>query len=125
MSLLLKMLREGLGRVIVFADWVSRPSKLKRSPEQQAQVLSEAQGLALYQFYACPFCIKTRRALHKLNLSVETRDIRKNGDYRQELADKGGKVKVPCLRIENAGDVNWLYESKDIINYLNGRFGPV
>jgi glutathione S-transferase len=30
---------------------------------------------------------------------------------------------VPCLRIEdNNGDVRWMYESGDIISYLDQRF---
>ncbi|HAI96784.1 MAG TPA: glutaredoxin, partial [Methylococcaceae bacterium] len=34
----------------------------------------------------------------------------------------GGKLKVPCLRIEEDGKVSWMYESSDIINYLEDRF---
>lgn len=30
---------------------------------------------------------------------------------------------VPCLRIEEGGEVKWLYESTDIIQFLNTRFG--
>jgi len=123
MSLLVKLLREGLGRVIVFIDWLSRPRKLKRSDEAQASVQAESRALALYQYYACPFCIRTRRAMHKLNIPIETRDVRKRSDYREELGTQGGHIKVPCLRIEDAGKVRWMYESKDIIQYLNQRFG--
>lgn len=124
MSFLLRLLREGLGRIIVFIDWVSRPKKLQRSPELQAHVELDAQLLSLYQFYACPFCIRTRRVIHQLNVPIEMRDIRKELAYRQELEQQGGKVTVPCLRIEKAGVVEWLYESKDIIHYLNQRFAP-
>ncbi len=123
MSFLLKVLREGLGRLIVFIDWVSRPRPIKRTSEAQATVDSQTKSLALYQFYACPFCIRTRRAIQKLNLSIETRDIRQYNHYREELEANGGKVMVPCLRIEEAGNVRWLYESKEIIRYLNERFG--
>ena len=42
---------------------------------------------------------------------------------RQELLDQGGKVKVPCLRIEESeGKVSWLYDSNAIVEYLQGRF---
>ena len=41
---------------------------------------------------------------------------------RQELLEQGGKVQVPCLRIEDQGEVRWLYESKAIGAYLNERF---
>ncbi|WP_193678902.1 MULTISPECIES: glutathione S-transferase N-terminal domain-containing protein, partial [Gammaproteobacteria] len=41
---------------------------------------------------------------------------------RQALLEGGGKVKVPCLRIEENGQVRWMYESSEIIAYLEGRF---
>ena len=37
----------------------------------------------------------------------------------------GGKVKVPCLRIEEAGGTRWMYESNDIIAYLEQRYANV
>ena len=41
---------------------------------------------------------------------------------RQELLQGGGKAVVPCLRIKNGDSVDWLYESMDIIRYLDERF---
>ena len=42
---------------------------------------------------------------------------------REELLAGGGTIKVPCLRItDDAGDTSWMYESSDIIAYLQGRF---
>ena len=79
------------------------------------------QGLSLYQFFACPFCTKTRRAIHKLNVNVEARDINKSPEYREQLEQGGGRVKVPCLRIEEKGEVRWMYESNDIISFLENR----
>ena len=121
--MLLKLLREGLGRVFVFFDWLSRPKPVKRADGAQEAVESSAAQLALYQFYACPFCIKVRRQIHALNLPIRVCDAQNDGERRKELAAGGGKVKVPCLRIEEAGQVQWLYESNDIIHYLNQRFG--
>ena len=122
MKLLLKGLRQGLGRAIVFADWVFSPTPIKRSEAEQAKVNEAVASLSLYQFRACPFCIKTRRAMRRLNLPIETRDA-SSGRYREELLSGGGEVKVPCLRIEEKGEVRWLYESDDIIAYLSERFG--
>ena len=35
----------------------------------------------------------------------------------------GGDLKVPCLRVEDGqGEVQWMYESGEIIGYLEGRF---
>ena len=81
------------------------------------------QGLSLYQFFACPFCTKTRRAIHRLNVNIEARDINKTPEYRQQLETEGGRVKVPCLRIEDQDEVRWLYESNEIINFLENRIG--
>ncbi|WP_439135854.1 glutathione S-transferase N-terminal domain-containing protein [Pseudomaricurvus sp.] len=122
MKFLLKLLREGLGRLIVLIDWVTRPRKLKRTPDAQKQVEQAAQGLSLYQFYACPFCVKTRRALHRLNLPIDLRDAKPGSPHREELHNGGGAIKVPCLRIEEEGKVRWMYESGDIISYLEQRF---
>jgi glutaredoxin len=121
--LILNALREGLGRAIAFVDLITRPQPLQRSPKLQRQAETEARALYLYQFYACPFCIKTRRALHRLNVPVETRDAQHDPVHRAALETGGGKVQVPCLRIDAGGDTRWLYESNEIIAYLEQRFG--
>ena len=123
--MIVKALRVGLGQLIVFLDWVSRPAKLKRDPVAQAKVEQEARGLSLYQFHACPFCVKTRRTLHRLNVPVTLRDAKNNEQDRQTLLNEGGKIKVPCLRIEEDGKTTWMYESKAIIAYLDKRFSAV
>ncbi|MQA55776.1 glutathione S-transferase N-terminal domain-containing protein [Pseudomonas piscis] len=120
--MIVKALRVGLGQLIIFIDFITRPRKQQRSAAAQAQVEQAAQGLALYQFHACPFCVKTRRALHRLNVPVALRDAKNNPQDRQALLEQGGKIKVPCLRIEENGQTTWMYESKVIIDYLNQRF---
>lgn len=122
MKLLINLIRNILGLIIIFLDLITRGAKRKRTPEEQAQVEQELKSLALYQFFACPFCIKTRRAMHKLNLPIEKRDASHGSPYREELLNEGGKVQTPCLRIEENGEVKWLYESSDIIRYLEQRF---
>ncbi|MBL4673176.1 MAG: glutaredoxin [Arenicella sp.] len=122
-SVILKGARNGLGLIIVFFDWISRPKGIQRSEQEQAKAQSAMQGLSLYQFFACPFCTKTRRAIHKLNVNVEARDINKNTEYRQQLEAGGGRVKVPCLRIEKNGEVRWIYESNQIISFLEQKAG--
>ncbi|MEX6503299.1 glutaredoxin family protein [Pseudomonas zhanjiangensis] len=120
--MIIKALRIGLGQLIVLLDLITRPRKLKRTPESQAAVAQAASALALYQFHACPFCVKTRRTLHKLNVPVALRDAKNDAQARQELQQQGGRIKVPCLRIEENGQSRWLYESKAIIAYLQERF---
>ena len=120
--MIIKALRNGLGQLIIFLDWISRPAKLKRTPEAQAAVDQSASNLALYQFHACPFCVKTRRTLHKLNVPMTLRDAKNDPQARLELEQQGGKIQVPCLRIEENGQSTWLYESKAIASYLQQRF---
>lgn len=122
--MLIKALRIGLGQTIVGLDLLTRPRKLKRSAEAQKQVEEQTAGLALYQFQACPFCVKTRRAMHRLNLPIALRDVKKDPEHREGLLAGGGRIKVPCLRIEEEGRTAWMYESNDIIAYLNKRFAP-
>jgi glutaredoxin len=119
--MLLKGLRNALGMMIVFVSWLTQPKGMVRSEDEQAQAQAAVSGLFLYQLYACPFCVKTRRALRRLNVSLPIRDIAKNTEYRQELENKGGRVMVPCLRIEEGDEVRWLYQSNDIIRYLENR----
>lgn len=65
-----------------------------------------------------------RRSAHKLNLPLEYRDVKKNDRYRKELEEGGGKVQVPCLRINRGDEVEWMYESDDIIDFLETKFAP-
>ena len=120
-KVLIKLLREGLGRIIILISKLTQPKQIERSADAKAALQDETSGLSLYEFYACPFCVKTRRTIHRLNIDIETRDIRKQQEYYQEL-EAQGSTKVPCLRIEKDNKVQWLYESNDIIKYLNGRF---
>jgi len=121
--MLLKLLREGLGRLFVFFDFLTRPKIIERSAGAQAVVDEQAKALSLYQFYACPFCIKTRRVIRQLQLPIELRDAQQPGTHRDDLEKLGGRIKVPCLRIPNGDEDQWLYESGDIIAYLEGEFG--
>lgn len=122
MKILINLIRNVLGVIMATLDLVTRGSKLKRTQEKQQEVNNALQQLSLYQFFACPFCIKTRRAMHKLNLPIETRSASEGSPHREELLAGGGRVKVPCLRIEQDGKVEWLYESSEIIRYLETRF---
>ncbi|WP_432785711.1 hypothetical protein AAEX37_02501 [Oligella sp. MSHR50489EDL] len=124
--MLAKTLRNGLGCMMATVDQLTRPAKTQRSAEAQAEVNARAAKMALYQFHGCPFCIKVRREMHKLNLPIQTRDVNKDPLAEQELINGGGKRTVPCLRIEHEdGTVQWMYESKDIIQYLQSQFGSL
>ena len=123
--MLMKALRVGLGQLIIAGDFLTRPGKRQRSAQAQAAVDESARALTLYQFHACPFCVKTRRSLRRLNVPVALRDAKNNETDRQALLAGGGRIKVPCLRIEEDGKTTWMYESKAIIAYLDQRFGAI
>lgn len=118
-----KGVRAIVGPMMLAADWLTTPRGIKRAPEAQQRIDEQTRDLVIYQFLTCPFCVKTRRAIKRLSLNIETRDALKHAPSRQELLEGGGEVKVPCLRIpgEN-GKVTWLYESNEIIKYLEERF---
>ena len=120
--IILRFVRAILGRIIIFFDWLTRGRKKKRSAEELASLTEATQHMSIYQFYTCPFCVKTRRALHQLNLPIELRDARSEGEHRSALLEGGGRVKVPCLRIEREDGTEWMYESNDIIAYLREQF---
>ena len=123
--MLVKALRVGLGQLIVIGDALTRPRPQQRSAQGQAAVNAQAAALSLYQFQACPFCVKTRRAMHRLNVPVTLHDAKNDPQAREQLLAGGGKIKVPCLRIEDADGTRWMYESSEIIAYLYQRFANV
>jgi|TARA_B110000902_G_C14249495_1_gene565552 glutaredoxin len=122
MKLLINLIRNLLGGIIAAIDFITRGTKLKRTSQAQQQVETELEKISLYQFFACPFCIKTRRAMYKLNLPIVKRNASQGSPYRDELLEGGGRVQTPCLRIEKDDAVEWLYESSEIIRYLEKRF---
>lgn len=119
----MKIIRLLLGNLILFVSWLASPPRGKREAVRQQQVEKALADYALYQFPACPFCVKVRRELRRLNLPMDIRNVQKPGRFRDELMREGGKVQVPCLRITQAdGEVQWLYESGDIVTYLREHF---
>lgn len=112
-----------LSKIILFLDWLTSPKKPIHSAERQAELDAQTANMSIYQYAACPFCVKTRRAIKRLGLNMELRDAKNDPQYRLELERQGGKQQVPCLRIEEPDGITWMYESSDIVAYLNRRFG--
>ncbi len=120
-----RTLRLILTPFMLISEKLSTPKSVERSPEEQGRVDDACENLALYQFSACPFCIKVRKEMARLGLNIETRDAQHDDSHREALAAGGGRVKVPCLLIrENGGNEQWLYESDDIRSWLRQRFEP-
>ncbi len=120
-----RALRLLLTPFVLMSEKMTTPTALARSTEEQAAVDAAASRLALYQFRSCPFCIRVRKELARLGVTVELRDAQHDAEHRAALAAGGGQVKVPCLRIrQDDGEDQWLYESSDINAWLRERFEP-
>ena len=119
----MQIIRLILGKLILLGNWIFTPQSLKRAPALQAAVDQQAASLALYQYEACPFCVKVRRSMKRQGLTIVTRDVKRSENAKDELLAGGGNLKVPCLRIDQGEqDYEWMYESEDIIQYLEARF---
>ena len=122
--LFFRTMRLLIGPIILFIDWITTPRGIKRPLSEQEQINQNTQNMALYQYKTCPFCIKVRRHTKRLALNIETRDAQHDPSSRAQLVTGGGELKVPCLRVTNeAGEDRWMYESDDIIHYLDAQFG--
>lgn len=117
-----ELIRWPLGRLVLAADRLTRPARPQRDPQEQARIDEASRGLALYQFEACPFCVKTRRAMRRLGLDLELRDARRELRWRAQLLREGGRLQVPCLYIPHeSGGGRWLYESDSILAFLEAH----
>jgi len=124
-KVLLRGMREIAGVIWAFFSFIFTPKRVNRTDEEQARVNEEVKNLSLYQYFGCPFCIKVRKTVRRLKLPLEYRNAQvRGGEHRNTLEKEGGTMKVPCLRIDEDGKTTWLYESNDIVAYLNKRFDP-
>ena len=120
-----RTLRLVLTPFMLLSEKLITPNGISRSAEQQARVDEASKDLALYQFRACPFCIKVRKEIARLGLNIETRDAQHDPQHRSALEAGGGHIKVPCLKMrQEDGSERWLYESDDINAWLRERFEP-
>jgi glutathione S-transferase len=77
--------------------------------------------LELYDYEGCPFCRKVREALCELDLDYIARPVAHGSPRRTLLKNLGGKVQVPYLVDPNTG--TRMYESNDIVAYLDATYG--
>ena len=115
------LIRWILGKLILFFDETFPPASPVKGPEEEKRLAGAVKGMELYQYAACPFCVKVRRFLKREGISLPLKDA-KSEPYRSELLRGGGKPQVPCLKITDpAGQVSWMYESGDIIDFLGAK----
>ena len=111
----MSIIRAILRVIILVVDTLFKPKLAVLPAEQQARLAQATQGMSLYQFEACPFCVKVRWAMRRLGIDIPLKDAKNDNAHKQELLEGGGRVKVPCLRTQSNGQDHWLYES-DAIN---------
>jgi len=73
------------------------------------------EDLTLYYKKSCPYCQKVIGFMDENHINLDMRDILQPGN-QNDLIKIGGKKQVPCLIIDGKA----LYESDDIIAYLQG-----
>jgi glutathione S-transferase len=77
--------------------------------------------LTLYNMEGSPYCRKVREVLSELDLECVVRNLPKGSPRRAALVERGGKMQVPYLADPNTG--RELYESDDIVAYLERQYG--
>ena len=115
----MNLIRFILGKVIINLDKIFTPNTLNRDINNQIKINKITRYYKLYQYHACPFCVKVRRFFKRESLNIDLVDAKKES-CKQELIKNAGKLKVPCLRVESTNkQVRWIYESKEIIEFIS------
>jgi glutaredoxin len=87
-------------------------------------VAAGEESLALYYYPYCGYCRRVTEVIDRLGIKVELRDILKVPQHREDLLSARGRQTVPVLRCSDGqGHDRWMPESRDIIAYLERRFG--
>jgi hypothetical protein len=115
-------LRKTLDSFLSLFDWLYRPDPIVRSEEETKKLAKATSGIALYDYKGCVESRKTRHEIHRLNIDIERRDIEKCSIHQDSLLAKFGKLKAPCLRVEEKGEVQWISEPEKIVYFLHDRF---
>ncbi|MDC0457089.1 glutaredoxin [Alphaproteobacteria bacterium] len=115
----MKVIRWILGRVIILLDFIFTPKSKLRDNSSQDSVNKITSSYKLYQYHACPFCIKVRRFLKRESINITLINAKKDV-FKKHLIQNGGILKVPCLRVQSKKNhVKWIYESNEIIDFIS------
>ena len=119
----MSLIRWFVGKLILFINLITLPKPILRKKIDQDRIDKETKNFTIYQFEACPFCVKVRRFIRKNSLNINLKDAKNNKTFKSELVNEGGKHKVPCLKITKKNSKTiWLYESTEIIKFLKKEF---
>ena len=79
--------------------------------------------LVLFHLPTCPFCLYVRKAIDRLGLDVELRDVGADDQHRKDLIAARDRATVPVLQITSPdGSERWMPESRDIVQYLQKTY---
>ncbi len=86
--------------------------------------MQEDTKFSLYYTPLCGYCTMVRRTIARLGIEdqIELRDANQS-EHGEALFAARGRHTVPVLRIEEEGKDEWMPESRDIMRYLETRFG--
>jgi len=76
--------------------------------------------LALYVTPMCGYCHYVISTIQELGLEVEIRNVYANRQDLEDLYNARKRTTVPILRITTDEGDEWMPESRDIVEYLQG-----
>ena len=86
--------------------------------------MKEQESYQLFKTDLCGFCYRVRDFAEEKGISLTLRDTMTDMEAFRELLQGGGRSTVPCLKIQREKEVIWMYESLDIMDYLNEQAVP-
>lgn len=86
-------------------------------------VTTATETYELYKTDLCGFCYRVRAFLDENGIEIPLKDVNRDPEAFRELLSGGGRTTVPCLRIQRDNEVEWMFESMDIMRYLAARYG--
>lgn len=85
--------------------------------------MQAGENYQLFKTDWCGFCFRVRSFMEQNNIDLPVRDVNSDPEAFRELLKNTGRTTVPCLRIETDDeDVQWMFESTDIIDYLAEQY---
>ena len=88
-----------------------------------AESSEQTETYQLFKTDLCGFCYRVRMFMQQNDIDVPLRDINQDQEAFRELLSETSRTTVPCLRIQKGDEVEWMFESMDIIRFLAGRHG--
>jgi len=82
-----------LSSLILFVDWLTTPKGIQRDEEVQAEINEQTSVLTLYQYKACPFCVKVIRKVPELITFSQSNGIINSSARHKE-------VKIYCYNLK-------------------------